>query len=88
MQVKFTGFKVAPFRNHIMVEVNKRHIKVGLNEILDLPEEDAYRLRSTGEFELVAEHKPAVEHENKSGRSTVQQPPAASNRAILSGKVE
>lgn len=77
MLVRFTGFKQAPIRDHIIVLVNGRHQMVGLGETVDIGEEDAYRLRSTGEFEIVEEKK-----------SVIEKPPAASNRAILNGKAE
>ena len=86
MQVKFTGFKVAPFRNHIIIETGGKHTKMCVNEVMDLPEEDAFRLRATGQFEIIDIAKDAAKLPGRV--SHVQQPPHAQNRAILDGKAE
>ena len=50
MLVKFTGFKVPPYRDHIIVEVSNKYLKVGVDEQIEVKPEDGYRLLATGNF--------------------------------------
>lgn len=79
MQVKFLGFKEAPFRDHITAEIEGKYQSVFIGETVEVPDADGYRLQASGEWEQIKEgSKPA-----KTAAA-----PAGANRAILDGKAE
>jgi hypothetical protein len=79
MLIKFEGFKVPPYRDHIVVMAEGKYRKFAVGEVADVKPEDGYRLLATGEFAEVQPEAP------KSKTTSAQSAP---NRAILDGKAE
>ena len=77
MQLKFTGFKVAPIRDHIIVEIDSKYRSVFVNEVIEIEPLQGYTLLGTGNWAEVKEQE---------AKTTAA--PAGENRAIAGGKAK
>ncbi len=78
MIVKFLGFQVPPYRDHVVVMIGNRYRKFAIGEEAEVDPEFGYKLLATKEFVEVKEQP----------KSRTNSAPAAPNRAILDGKAE
>lgn len=84
MLIKFSGFKVPPFRDHVVVMVDKKYQKFSVGEQAEVNPEDGYRLLATGEFVEIQAAAPA----STRAKTNVEKPLAQNFSAMLGDKAE